>query len=89
MCKSQKGILPIFYSDTISLICTVFKLCCPAHLIPNTPRRKSKGLQPTTKVLQQKYCEKKEGAQKVEFEQEKSEQEEGDHNNHEQEECEQ
>ncbi len=23
----------------MSLICTVFKLCCPAHLFPNTPRK--------------------------------------------------
>jgi hypothetical protein len=34
----QKGILHILYFHTISLICTVFKLCCPAHLFPNTPR---------------------------------------------------
>ena len=33
-----KSILRILYSDKISLICTVFKLCCPAHLFPNTPR---------------------------------------------------
>jgi hypothetical protein len=34
----QKRILHIFYFHIISLICTVFKLCCPAHLFPNTPR---------------------------------------------------
>jgi hypothetical protein len=34
----QTDILRILYSDTISLICTVFKLSCPAHLFPNTPR---------------------------------------------------
>ncbi len=32
----QKGILSIFYFRIISLICTVFKLSCPAHLFPNT-----------------------------------------------------
>ncbi len=35
----QKRILRIFYLNIISLICTVFKLCCPAHLFPNTPRK--------------------------------------------------
>ncbi len=34
----QKRILHIFYFHIISLICTVFKSCCPAHLFPNTPR---------------------------------------------------
>ena len=34
----QKGIVCIFYFHIISLISTVFKLCCPAHLFPNTPR---------------------------------------------------
>ncbi len=33
-----KRILRIFYLDLISLIFTVFKLWCPAHLFPNTPR---------------------------------------------------
>ncbi len=36
----QKRILPIFY---LSLIFTVFKLCCPAHLFPNTPRTVERG----------------------------------------------
>jgi hypothetical protein len=30
---------PHIYFDTISLICTVFKLFCPAHMFSNTPRR--------------------------------------------------
>jgi hypothetical protein len=34
----QKGIVHIFYVYTISLICTVLKLCYSAHLFPNTPR---------------------------------------------------
>jgi hypothetical protein len=34
----QKRILRIFYFNIISLIFTVFKLSCPAHLFPNTPR---------------------------------------------------
>ncbi len=34
----QKRILRIFYFHIISLIFTVFKLWCPAHLFPNTPR---------------------------------------------------
>jgi hypothetical protein len=34
----QKRILRIFYFNIISLIFTVFKLWCPAHLFPNTPR---------------------------------------------------
>ncbi len=34
----QKRILHIFYFHIISLICTVSKLRCPAHLFPNTPR---------------------------------------------------
>ncbi len=34
----QKRILCIFYFNIISLIFTVFKLWCPAHLFPNTPR---------------------------------------------------
>jgi hypothetical protein len=34
----EKGIFHILYFHTISLICTGFKLCCPAHLFPNTPR---------------------------------------------------
>ncbi len=34
----QKRILRIFYKHIISLIFTVFKLWCPAHLFPNTPR---------------------------------------------------
>ncbi len=34
----QKKILHVFYFHITSLICTVFKLCCPAHLFPNTPR---------------------------------------------------
>ncbi len=34
----RKGFLRILYFNTTSLICTVFKLCCPAHLFPNTPR---------------------------------------------------
>ncbi len=34
----QKRILHIFYFNIISLIFTVFKLWCPAHLFPNTPR---------------------------------------------------
>ncbi len=35
----QKRILHIFYFNIISLIFTVFKLWCPAHLFPNTPRK--------------------------------------------------
>ncbi len=34
----QKKIFCIFYFHIISLIFTVFKLWCPAHLFPNTPR---------------------------------------------------
>ncbi len=34
----QKRILRIFYFHIISLIFSVFKLWCPAHLFPNTPR---------------------------------------------------
>ncbi len=34
----QKRILRIFYFHIISLIFTLFKLWCPAHLFPNTPR---------------------------------------------------
>jgi hypothetical protein len=34
----HKGILFKFYFHIISLTCTVFKLDCPAHLFPNTPR---------------------------------------------------
>ncbi len=34
----QKRILRIFCFDIISLIFTIFKLWCPAHLFPNTPR---------------------------------------------------
>jgi len=34
----QKRIPHKFYFHIISLICTVCKLCCPAHLFPNTPR---------------------------------------------------
>ncbi len=34
----HKSILRIFYFHIISLIFNVFKLCCPAHLFPNTPR---------------------------------------------------
>ncbi len=33
-----KRILRIFYLHIVSLIFTVFKLWCPAHLFPNTPR---------------------------------------------------
>jgi hypothetical protein len=36
MCKTR--IRRIFYLNIISLIFTVFKLWCPAHLFPNTPR---------------------------------------------------
>ncbi len=36
MCK--KKIIRILYFHIISLIFTVFKLWCPAHLFPNTPR---------------------------------------------------
>ncbi len=35
----QKRILRICYFNIISLIFTAFKLWCPAHLFPNTPRR--------------------------------------------------
>ncbi len=35
---AQKRILRICYLNIISLIFTVFKLWCPAHLFPNTPR---------------------------------------------------
>ena len=35
---AQKRFLLIFYFHIISLIFTVFKLWCPAHLFPNTPR---------------------------------------------------
>ncbi len=35
MCKEN---LRIFYLNIISLIFTIFKLWCPAHLFPNTPR---------------------------------------------------
>ncbi len=35
----QKIFLCIFYFNIISLIFIVFKLWCPAHLFPNTPRR--------------------------------------------------
>ncbi len=34
----QKRIFSIFYLNIISPIFTVFKLWCPAHLFPNTPR---------------------------------------------------
>ncbi len=34
----QKRILRVFYFHIISLIFTLFKLWCPAHLFPNTPR---------------------------------------------------
>ncbi len=34
----QKRILRICYFNIVSLIFTVFKLWCPAHLFPNTPR---------------------------------------------------
>ncbi len=34
----QKRILRIFYFHIIYLIFTLFKLWCPAHLFPNTPR---------------------------------------------------
>ncbi len=37
MCN--KRILRIFYLHIISLIFTLFKLWCPAHLFPNTPRK--------------------------------------------------
>ncbi len=37
----QKRILHIFSFHIISLICTVFKLCGPEHLFPNTPRTSS------------------------------------------------
>jgi hypothetical protein len=36
MCKKVLSVY--FYFHIISLIFTVFKLCCPAHLFPNTPR---------------------------------------------------
>ncbi len=35
---AQKRILRIFYFHIFSLVFTVFKLWCPAHLFPNTPR---------------------------------------------------
>ncbi len=48
----QKEILRIFYFHIISLIFTAFKLCCPAHLFPNTPRTYHVFIWPTSALLQ-------------------------------------